>query len=88
MGNDEADLGERARGVHPHETGLLTRLLLWRVKRRLGRIPVSARLRAYDPKLLQLAERMSSHVAAAGTVPPKLKELAQLKVAALVGCPF
>ncbi|HET7749411.1 MAG TPA: hypothetical protein VFK81_08525 [Terriglobales bacterium] len=49
---------------------------------------MSARIQARDPKLLQAAARMSMHIARRGTVALKLKELAQVKVAALVGCPF
>jgi hypothetical protein len=85
---DEVDAPSRAKGVQEHEAGLRTKLILWLVKRRLGRVPLPARLRAHDPKLLQLADRMSRHTAAAGTVSTKLKELVQLKVAAMVGCPF
>jgi len=58
-----------------HETPVWTLLL-------------SARIRANDPKLLALAELMSRYMSAPGTLAPKLKELVQLKVAAMVGCPF
>lgn len=78
----------RARGIQDNEAGIRVRLIFRRVKRRLGIIPISARLRAHDPKLLELGERMSMHTFRSGTVGPKLKELAQLKVAAMVGCPF
>lgn len=78
----------RTMGVQDHEAGLRTRLVFWRIRRRLGRIPLSARIRARDPKLLELAEKMSAHNTRAVAVSPKLKELAQLKVAAMVGCPF
>lgn len=78
----------RTAGVEDHEAGLRVRLVYWLVKRRLGRVPLSARIRARDPRLLELAEKMSAHHARPGTVSPKLKELVQLKVAALVGCPF
>ncbi len=78
----------RATGVQDKEAGLRTRFIFWRVKRRLGRVPLGTRIRARDPKLLELAGRMDLHMASPGTVPEKLKELAQLKVAAMVGCPF
>lgn len=78
----------RAVGVQNHEAGVRSRIILWLTKRRLGRVPVSARIQARDPKLLEAAARMSMHIARPGAVPLKLKELAQLKVAALVGCPF
>lgn len=78
----------RATGVQDNEAGLRTRLVYWLVRRRLGRLPLGVRIRARDPKLLMLAGRMDLHGASRGVVPQKLKELAQLKVAAMVGCPF
>ncbi len=68
--------------------GVFTKLIFWRTKRRFGHVPLSTRIRANDPKLLALAELMSRYTSARGTVPPKLKELVQLKVAAMVGCPL
>lgn len=78
----------RTKGVQDHEAGLRVRWIYRQVKRRLGHVPLSARIRARDPKLLELAEKMSAHNAGPGLVSAKLKELAQLKVAAMVGCPF
>src|SRR5690348_5631798 len=78
----------RAAGVLNREAGLRARVIFWLAKRRLGRIPLSARIQARDPKLLAAAARMSMHIARPGAVSLKLKELAQVKVAALVGCPF
>lgn len=70
------------------ETALLTRLIFRRVKRRYGHIPLTTRIRAIDPRLLRLTERMTAYTIAPGAASPKLKELVQLKVAAMVGCPF
>lgn len=78
----------RAAGVRDDQAGFWTKLIFWRVRRRLGRIPLSSRIHARDLKLLLLNSEMSRHLAAPGKVPTKLKELAQLKVAAMVGCPF
>lgn len=78
----------RATGVPDGEAGLRTKLVYWLVKRRLGRVPLGLRIRARDPKLLVLAGKMDLHIACRGAIPTKLKELAQLKVAAMVGCPF
>jgi len=52
-----ADTVGRATGVQDPEAGLRTRPIFWRVKRRFGHIPLSTRIRARDPKLLELAER-------------------------------
>lgn len=78
----------RAIGVSDREAGLRTRIIYWLVKRRGGRVHLGNRLRAHDPKLLELAFRMDVHTASAGTVPLVLKELAQIKVAVVVGCPL
>jgi hypothetical protein len=78
----------RTKGVQDCEAGLFTKFIFWRTKRRYGQVLRSTRIRALDPKLLALAELMGSHTSARGTVPPKLKELVQLKVAAMVGCPL
>ncbi|HKW35275.1 MAG TPA: hypothetical protein VJN92_19845 [Candidatus Acidoferrum sp.] len=78
----------RAKGIQDHEAGLRTKLIFRRVKRRYGHVPVSTRIRANDPKLLVLAEQMSKYTASQGSVPANLKELVQLKVAAMVGCPL
>ena len=78
----------RTKGVQDHEAGFITRLIFWRTKRRYGHVLLSTRIRAHDPKLLALAEVMGRYTSARGTLPPKLKELVQLKVAAMVGCPL
>ena len=78
----------RGIGVPDREAGLRTRIIYWLVKRRLGMIPLGVRIRARDPKLLELSGRMDLHIAKAESVPAVLKELAQIKVAVMVGCPF
>ncbi|MGA7929881.1 MAG: hypothetical protein WCA20_28285 [Candidatus Sulfotelmatobacter sp.] len=67
---------------------MFTELIFWRAQRRYGHVPLSTRIRVNDSKLLALAELMSRYASARGTLPPKLKELVQLKVAAMVGCPI
>jgi hypothetical protein len=85
---DTREDAARTKGVQDHEAGFFTRLIFWLAKRRLGHVPLSTRIRANDPKLLALAELMGSYTSARATVSPKLKELVQLKVAAMVGCPL
>lgn len=72
---------------NPHPT-LLSRLLFFFAKRRLRRVPRGMRIRAFDPKYLRCAARLDMYCAGKGTVALNLKELAQLKVATMVGCPF
>jgi hypothetical protein len=78
----------RTKGIQDHEAGLFTKVIFRGAKRRYGHVPLSTRIRANDWKLLALAELMGRYTAARGTCPPKLKELVQLKVAAMVGCPL
>ena len=78
----------RFEGVQDNQAGLLTRLLFWFAKRALGRVPRGMRVRACDPKYLRRAVRMDLYAASRGSVSMRLKELAQLKVALMVGCPF
>jgi hypothetical protein len=77
----------REAGVTDQEAGLRTRFLYWLMKRRHGRVPQSMRIRARDPKLFWLARRIDLHMAAKSSVAFKLKELAQIKVAMMAGCP-
>lgn len=78
----------RITGVPAEGAGLRVRFIYWLLRRRFGRISSGAKIRAHDPQLLQLAMRMDGYVASPGSVSVKLKELAQIKVAMVVGCPF
>ena len=78
----------RSKGLEDHQAGFWTRLIFRRVKRRYGHVPLATRIRALDSKLLEVYERMNAHNAKAGVADAKLKQLVQLKVAAVVGCPF
>ena len=78
----------RSEGVHDNEAGLLTRIIFWLTKRRIGRVPLGMRVRARDPKLFRNVVRMDLYAVSQRAIRPRLKELAQLKVAMMVGCPF
>jgi hypothetical protein len=78
----------RSQGVQDNEAGLITRIIFWLAKRRIGRVPLGMRVRARDPKLFRNIVRMDLYGASQGAIPMRLKELAQLKVAMMVGCPF
>ncbi len=79
---------DRVTGVTPARAGWVAKWIYRELKKRIGRIPKSKTLQAYDTGTLVACTWMDTAVAKARTVPPSLKELAQLKVAALVGCPF
>jgi hypothetical protein len=79
---------DRARGVSPAEAGWITKLLYRALQKRLGRVPKSKTLAAHNTPALLASTWMDAIGASAKTIPAVLKELAQLKVAAPVGCPF
>lgn len=79
---------DRFSGVQDREARLGTRFVFWMAKRWLHRVPRGMRVRALDPKLLRASVKMDFYGASQRLVPVQLKELAQLKVAMMVGCPF
>ncbi|HTU35135.1 MAG TPA: carboxymuconolactone decarboxylase family protein [Candidatus Acidoferrum sp.] len=78
----------RATGVQENRTVAGTRHILAKVKRKLGRVSPGMRIRALDPKLLRASVEMDFYIVSKGELPGTLKELAQLKVAMMTGCPF
>jgi hypothetical protein len=85
---EKTDTLSRAKGVQDQEAGLRTRLQFRRARRRYGHVPLPTRILAHQPKLLALFQQMNKYTITPAAVSPKFKELVQLKVAAMVGCPF
>ena len=79
---------DRAKGISPAEAGWITKLIYRALKKRIGRVPKSKTLTACHPATLLASTWMDVVCGSAKTIPIGLKELAQLKVATLVGCPF
>ena len=88
IGVEEEPLVSRSAGVQDKDAGLKTRLIFWFAKKKIGSVPDGMRVRALDPKYLNASVRMDIYAAGKGVVSMTLKELAQLKVATMVGCPF
>ena len=84
----------RMQGVEPHEAGWFTRLVYWLVRRKMGQLTGARRLvepvkvTAHHPRLLKAMGQMEAGQEAAQLVPARLKTLASIKAATLVGCPF
>lgn len=84
----------RIKGIEPREAGWLTRLIYRVVRRNMGKITGKNRLiepikiLAHHPRLLRATGQMEMGQAAAHSVPARLKCLASIKTATLVGCPF
>jgi hypothetical protein len=74
--------------VSERDAGWLAKLVFRAIRGRLGRVPKAKVLAAYHTPALLASSWMDAACAPARTVSAALKELAQLKVAAMVGCPF
>ncbi len=82
----------RISGASPKQGGLLRRLFVGLVysmtRRRLKRVIMPIQVTAHHPTILWGYGQMEQSQAASKLVDYKLKGLAELRVATLVGCPF
>lgn len=78
----------RLSGVEAKQAPWNVRLIYWFAARSLGSVPAGMKILAYYPQLLRQFIRMSMFQHKRGALSPKLKRLAMLKTAMLVGCPF
>jgi len=68
--------------------GILTRIVYKLVKSKLGRVVMPVRVAAHHSKILWGYGQMEQSLIGSRLVDAGLKDLAQLRVATLVGCPF
>ncbi len=82
----------RIDGADPGKQGLLqglfTRIIYSMVKRKVGRVVMLAKIAAHHAKLLWGYGQMEQSLLSSHLVEAALKNLGQLRVATLVGCPF
>ena len=78
----------RIRGVQPDEANWFTKFVYWMTKRKAGRVIVPTQVTAHHTRLLRAMGEMEMGQAAAKAVDATLKELASIKAATLIGCPF
>jgi hypothetical protein len=82
----------RIRGADPSQlgplSGLFTRVVYWLTKRKLGRVVMPVQIVAHHSRLLWGYVQMEQSFVSSHLVEASLKDLAQLRVATLVGCPF
>jgi len=82
----------RIAGADPRQQGLFhglfTRIIYSMTKRKLGRVVMPVKIAAHHPKLLWGYGQMEQSLLSSHLVDETLKNLAQLRVATLVGCPF
>ncbi len=79
-------------GADPSKQGLLhglfTRIIYSMVKRKVGRIVMPVQIAAHHAKLLWGYGQMEQSLFSSKLIDAGLKNLAQLRVATLVGCAF
>ena len=82
----------RILGADPRRQGLFrgffTRLVYSLTKRKVGRVVMPVQIVAHHAKLLWGYGQMEQALISSRTLEAPLKDLAQLRVAMLVGCPF
>jgi hypothetical protein len=82
----------RIPGAPRNQGGPLRRLFVGVVysltQRRLGRLIMPVQVTAHHPKIFWGYVQMEQSQASSKLIDPKLKGLAELRVATLVGCPF
>lgn len=82
----------RIGGADPSQQGLLhslfTRIVYSLTKRKVGRVVMPVKIAAHHAKLLWGYGQMEQSLLSSHLVDAALKDLAQLRVATLVGCPF
>jgi alkylhydroperoxidase family enzyme len=82
------------KGIEPAEAGWFTRLVYWLVRRDMRKLTGKDRLiepvkiAAHHPRVLRAMGQMEGALAASQSVPAELKQLASLRAAMLIGCPF
>lgn len=78
----------RIHGVEANEAGFFTRFVYWMTKRKLGHVVVPLKVHAHQTRLLRALGEMEMGQQAVHAVEHKLKALAGIKAAVLIGCPF
>jgi hypothetical protein len=69
-------------------SGLFTRIVYAMTKRKVGRVVMPVRIVAHHAKILWGYGQMEQSLLGSRLVDSGLKDLAQLRVTTLVGCPF
>jgi hypothetical protein len=88
----EVHVMARIGGAEPSQQGLfsgwLTRIVYALTKRKLGRVVLPVQVTAHHPQILWGYGQMEQSLLSSHRVETALKDLATLRVATLIGCPF
>jgi hypothetical protein len=78
----------RLEGVPEQKASLFVRFTYWFTRRKFGKMLHTVAVTAHHPRLLQGVGLYELHLERCTKVPVALKELASVRVALLIGCPF
>ncbi len=78
----------RIGGVPAERAGAMTRFSYRYAKRRLGKVPTPLTIVAHSPWIFRGYGAFEFSLERASSVDHKLKALASIKAATLIGCPF
>jgi hypothetical protein len=78
----------RIPALESSQVNLFTRFIYWMTKRHIGRVILPVKVSAHHPRILRGTGEMERAQLASHSIPETLKELASIKAAMLVGCPF
>ena len=78
----------RLRELRETPPGWFARIVYAVTRHKLGRVPESVKVLHRNPAILTAVGAYESALERASTVPHRLKSLAELRVALMVGCPF
>jgi hypothetical protein len=78
----------RIEGVPSTRAGLLTRIAYWMARKMVGQVPEPLTVAAHNAWIFRAYTGYEYALSKARRVDPKLKALAGIKAATLIGCPF
>jgi hypothetical protein len=78
----------RIEGVPARKASPLVRLVYWMARRMYKKLPEPLAVNAHNGAIFRATAGYEYFLAKAHRVEPRLKALASLKAAAMVGCPF
>lgn len=78
----------RIEGVPAKQASWLTRVAYWISRRMVGKVPEPLTVSAHHPSIFRAYVGYEYYLGKAHRVDARLKSLASLKAAAIIGCPF
>ena len=78
----------RIEGLSRRRASWLTRVVYWMAERMFKKLPEPVTVSAHNPQIFRAITGYEYFLSKANRVEAKLKALAGIKAAALIGCPF